>query len=97
MTYDGKNYRKYAIKTIVEKKLPVKTLSFNEITHAKEYKDIINYFKKPLKNKKLYNIKIKTKKGFKILKGTGEHKIRTSDGMVKLKNICINDRIIIKD
>jgi hypothetical protein len=95
-TYDGKDYRKKTIKTIVENNLPIKVLSFNKITHSKEYKTITNYFKKPLKNGKIYKIRIKTEDGIKTLECTGEHKIMTNKGMIEAKNLTKNHRILYK-
>jgi hypothetical protein len=96
-TYNGKDYRKLPIKTIVDKKLPLKVLSINLNSHSKEYKEITNYFKKPLNSGQLYTIKIKTKHGIQILKCTGEHKIFTDRGKIMAKDLTKKDRIIYKN
>ena len=89
------HYQK-TIKEIVEKKLPLKIMSYNKKTGQIEKKRIVNYFKKPLYSGKLYKIKIKTEKGIRVLKCTGEHKVMTKRGLIKAKNLLKSDRVLYR-
>jgi len=84
------------IEDVVNNKLQADVLSFNTTTLSREYKPILNYFKKALKSHKIYKIKIKTSQGIKILECTGEHKIITDKGMIKTKDLTNKHRIIYK-